>query len=272
MFGNQCGESFYEGHNLAFAHFGGIPSTIRYDNLKPAVIKVLLGRNRWENPKFIALRSHYGFESFFCLPGIDGAHEKGGVEGEIGRFRRRHLVPVPRVESLDDLNAAVAAADVSDDARVISGRPPVDGRRITVGEHFASEQPHLQTLTVESFDVAVVLEARVDHKARICVRQAYYSVPVRLAGNKIRVRLGASHLEILDRSTVVARHARSLHKGTETLTLDHYLEILTRKPRRDVGGDRFGPGPTGRDVHPRPINDSGIGHGAATATRPAPER
>jgi transposase len=235
VFGNQCGESFYEGHNLAFVSFGGVPETIRYDNLKPAVIKVLLGRSRWENPKFIALRSHYGFESFFCLPGIDGAHEKGGVEGEIGRFRRRHLVPVPRVASLGDLNAAVAEADVSDDARVISGRPPVDGRRITVGEHFASEQPHLQTLSVESFDVAVELVCRVDHKARICVRQAYYSVPVRLAGNKIRVRLGASHLEILDRSTVVARHARSLHKGTETLTLDHYLEILVRKPGALLG-------------------------------------
>ncbi|MDF1598151.1 MAG: IS21 family transposase, partial [Acidimicrobiia bacterium] len=171
-------------------YFGGVPGTIRYDNLKAAVIKVLLGRDRWENPKFIALRSHYGFESFFCLPGIDGAHEKGGVEGEIGRFRRRHLVPVPNVASLDDLNDLVAEADILDDVRVISGRLPVDGRRITVGEHFALEQPLLQTLTVESFDVAVDLEVRVDQKARICVRQAHYSVPVRLAGKKIRVRLG----------------------------------------------------------------------------------
>ena len=230
VFGNQCGESFYEGHNLAFTYFGGVPGTIRYDNLKPAVIKVLLGRDRWENPKFIALRSHYGFDSFFCLPGIDGAHEKGGVEGEIGRFRRRHLVPVPRVESLDELNTVVAAADISDDARVISGRPLVDGRRITAGEHFALEEPLLQELNPERFDVAVDLVCRVDHKARICVRQAHYSVPVRLAGRKVRVRLGASHLEILDGSKIVARHPRSLHKGVETLTLDHYLEILVRKP------------------------------------------
>ncbi|MFV1971977.1 MAG: IS21 family transposase, partial [Acidimicrobiia bacterium] len=83
---------------------------------------------------------------------------------------------------------------------------------------------------VEPFDVAVDLVCRVDHKARICVRQAYYSVPVRLAGRRVRVRLGASHLEILDGSKIVARHMRSLHKGTETLTLDHYLEILVRKP------------------------------------------
>ncbi len=230
VFGNQCGESFYEGHNLAFTYFGGVPKTIRYDNLKPAVIKVLLGRDRWENTKFIALRSHYGFESFFCIPGVDGAHEKGGVEGEIGRFRRRHLVPVPRVASLDELNALVATADVTDDARVISGRPLVDGRRITVGEHFALEQPHLQALNNEPFDVAVDLECRVDHKSRICVRQAYYSVPVHLTGSKIRVRLGASHLEVLDGSRVVAYHTRSLHKDVETLTLDHYLEILIRKP------------------------------------------
>jgi transposase len=235
VFGNQCGESFYEGHNLAFNYFGGVPGTIRYDNLKPAVIKVLLGRERWENTKFIALRSHYRFESFFCIPGLEGAHEKGGVEGEIGRFRRHHLVPVPRVGSLDELNALVARADIFDDDRVISGRPLIDGRRITVGEHFVLEQPFLQTPVDDLFDVAVELECRVDHKARICVRQAFYSVPVRLVRRKVRVRLGASDLEILDGSRVVARHVRSLHKGVETLTLDHYLEILVRKPGALLG-------------------------------------
>ncbi len=100
VFGNQAGEAFYEGHNLAFAYFGGVPTRIRYDNLRPAVLRVLLGRQRWENPKFVALRSHYGFDSFYCLPGPDGAHEKGGVEGEIGRFRRRWLLLVPVVSSL----------------------------------------------------------------------------------------------------------------------------------------------------------------------------
>ena len=230
VFGNECGESFYQGHNLAFDYFGGVPSTIRYDNLKAAVVKVLLGRQRWENPKFVALRSHYGFESFFCLPGEDGAHEKGGVEGEIGRFRRRHLVPLPRVESLDELHTFVAAADVIDDERVIAGRPLVDGRRVTVGEHFALEQPLLQPLPDGWFDTTVDLECRVDTKARVCVRQAFYSVPVRLIGSKIRVRLGASSLEAFDGATLVARHERSLHKGTESLMLDHYLEILVRKP------------------------------------------
>jgi transposase len=100
-FAHQAQEAFFEGHVLAFAAFGGVPwGQIRYDNLKPAVIRILKGRDRTENERFVALRSHYGFDAFFCEPGLEGAHEKGGVEGEVGRFRRRHLVPVPDVDSL----------------------------------------------------------------------------------------------------------------------------------------------------------------------------
>ena len=229
---HQCGESFYDGHNDAFAFFGGVPvGMIRYDNLKAAVLKVLLGRERECNETFIALRSHYLFESFFCLPGEEGAHEKGGVEGEIGRFRRNHLAPIVAVDSMDELNAYIAARGEAEDAvRRIDGRRLADGSLPTVDEHFALEQPHLSPLPAERFDVAVELSVRVDHKARICVRQAFYSVPARLVGRRVRVRLDATHVEAFDGGRVIARHPRSPHKRTETLALDHYLEILTRKP------------------------------------------
>ena len=111
-FTSQGQEAFLQGHVLAFAHFGGVPGRIRYDNLKPAVVKVLKGRNRTESDRFIALRSHYGYDSFFCRPGKDGAHEKGGVEGDIGRFRRRDLAPVPDVASLGELNRHISAGDL----------------------------------------------------------------------------------------------------------------------------------------------------------------
>lgn len=126
---------------------------IRYDNLKSAVSRVLFGRSRTESARWVAFRSHYGFDSFFCRPGKDGAHEKGGVEGEIGRFRRRHLVPVPSVESLAELNTLIAAADLLDDTRVITGRPT------TVAPAFAAELPALLPLTGEPFDPAWLLEA-----------------------------------------------------------------------------------------------------------------
>lgn len=223
-YANQAAESFFDGHVLAFARIGGVPARIRYDNLKPAVIRVLLGRERLENPRFIALRSHYGYDSFYCTPGLDGAHEKGGVEVEVGRFRRAHLSPPPRVASLAELNEQLAAADAAEDARRLTGRVE------TVGQAAARELPALRALPAEPFDATTPLIARVDLKARICVRQAYYSVPARLAGRKVAVRLSARTVEAYDGSRRVAVHERSLHKNTESLALDHYLEVLARKP------------------------------------------
>ena len=66
-----------EGHVIAFERLGGVPrGRIRYDNLRAAVTRVLKGRGRLETDRFVALRSHYGFDSFFCEPGRSGAHEK----------------------------------------------------------------------------------------------------------------------------------------------------------------------------------------------------
>jgi transposase len=223
-FATQAQEAFLEGHVLAFEYFGAVPGRIRYDNLKPAVIRVLRGRDRIESERFIALRSHYGFDGFFCIPGKEGAHEKGGVEGEIGRFRRRHLVPVPKVASLAELNELIAAGDLDDDERVITGRP------VTIGAAFAAERPHLAPLPGEPFDAARLLEARVDTRARVSVRQCYYSVPVRYAGRRLPVRLSATTVEVLDGPRVVARHERAAGKYVEVLTLDHYLEVLKIKP------------------------------------------
>ena len=224
-FAHQAQEAFFEGHVRAFAHFGGVPAgRIRYDNLKPAVTRILLGRDRVENERFIALRSHYGFDSFFCQPGEEGAHEKGGVEGEVGRFRRAHLVPVPHAGSLVELNAMIAGRMAADDDRRITRRAE------TVGEAFVAERARLHPLPAEPFDPTRLLSAKVDAKARVCVLQSWYSVPVRLAGRRVQVRLGAHQLEVLDGGQVVAVHQRSLHKHTQDLVLDHYLEVLARKP------------------------------------------
>lgn len=223
-FTTQAQEAFLDGHVRAFTHFAGVPARIRYDNLKPAVVRVLRGRDREESERFIALRSHYGFDSFFCLPGKQGAHEKGGVEGEIGRFRRRHLVPIPAVASLAELNELIAGRDVCDDQRVITGRP------VTVAMAFAAEADRLMALPAEPFDAARLLSARVDTRARVAVRQCYYSVPARFAGRRLPVRLSATTVEVLDGATVIARHERAVGRYVEVLALDHYLEVLKIKP------------------------------------------
>ena len=77
-YANEAQESFLDGHVKAFEVLGGVPTKmIRYDNLKPAVLKCLLGRERFENPKFVALRSHYPLtelrHAFVQVSGLFGA-------------------------------------------------------------------------------------------------------------------------------------------------------------------------------------------------------
>ncbi len=217
-------QAFLEAHALAFAWFGGVFATVRYDNLRSAVKKVLKGRRRVESDRFVAMRSHYLFESAFTRPGKEGAHEKGGVEGEVGRFRRNHLVPVPEVASLGELNAILAAACEADLARRIAGRPE------TVGEALERERELLRPLPTERFDATETVTPRVDSKALVTVRQNRYSVPVALAGLRVAVRIGASEIEISHSGTLVARHERLHGRYGTAAKLDHYLELLKIKP------------------------------------------
>jgi transposase len=220
---NECQAVFLDGHVRGFEHLGGVPDRIRYDNLKAAVTKVLKGRTRVEAERFVALRSHYGFDSFFCQPGVKGAHEKGGVESEVGRFRRRHLVPVPHVATMAELNDLLTLAMGRDDRRHIAHR------HADVGEHFALEAPLLRPMPAEPFDTTVVSSHRVDRKSRVSVRGCLYSVPARLVGRRVDAVVGAETVDVADGPTVVASHARA-RKGDEVLVLDHYLEVLKLKP------------------------------------------
>lgn len=227
-YANEAQESFIDAHVRAFEHFDGVPGRVRYDNLKTAVTKIMSGRNRVENDRFVTLRSHYGFESFFCEPGIGGAHEKGGVEHDIGRFRRSHLVPVPVFDTLDDLNAHIDECMRADDTRFVIGRG--EGAGDIVASLFRFEHGALWQLPAERFSAVVRLSARVDTKSRVCVRQCFYSVPARHAGQRLDVELGAETVTMTVAGKVVATHRRALHRGSEVLELDHYLEVLWKRP------------------------------------------
>ena len=146
------------------------------------------------------------------------------MEGEGGRFRRNHCVPMPVVDSIEELNALLEAADDADDARRIGNRAN------SVGQDWAFEKTLLRPLPSESFDTALTLTPRVDRFAQVMVRCNQYSVPARFIGHRLRVKLSASAVIVYDRNSVVARHQRAIGKGAKVLDLDHYLEILHRKP------------------------------------------
>jgi transposase len=221
---HQTQQAFLEGHVAAFEFFNGVFKRLRYDNLTSAVKQVLRGRKRVESDRFVQLRSHYLYESFFTLVGLEGAHEKGGVEGEGGRFRRTHLVPVPQAADLAEFNRQLRGACIADLERTIVGREH------TVGAMHEIEQPKLRTLPEYAFITDEILDARVSAKSLVTVKQNAYSVPVSLVGSTVVVRVGARRISISKDHQVVAQHPRLAGRFGCHAQLDHYLDLLTRKP------------------------------------------
>jgi len=218
---NATQQAFLEAHEHAFRYFGGVFHHLRYDNLKSAVQRVLRGHRREETTRFIAFRSHWRFASEFCTPGA--GHEKGGVEGEIGYFRRNHWVPLPEAGDLEDLNRYLLACCQQDQLRQIEGV----GQR--VGSALLAEQAHLLPLAAEPFDLTERSWVTVDGLGCVRVRTNRYSAPL-APGTKVEARITASHIEIWQSGVCVARHERCYRRKQQILDLEQYLDVLEKKP------------------------------------------
>ena len=214
-------QAFLEAQQLAFHYFGGVFQRIRYDNLKAAVKRIVRGFRREETARFVAFRSHWRFQAEFCTPGE--GHEKGGVENEVGTFRRNHWVPVPKAKDLAALNVALLAGCREDEARVLAGRNQ------TVGAALLVERAHLLPLATEDFDLAEVSFPRVNASGCVKVGTNAYSVPLAV-GTRPRVNLGAASVEIWHETRRVAVHERCYARNQEIFDLEHYLDALTHKP------------------------------------------
>ncbi len=214
-------QAFLEAHEHAFGYFGGVFRRLRYDNLGAAVKRVLRGSRREETARFIAFRSHWRFAAEFCTPGE--GHEKGGVENEVGTFRRNHWVPLPQARDLAELNEHLLAACRADEARTLAGRTQPLGAALLI------EREHLLPLVEEGFDLTEVSFPVVDRLGRVRVRTNAYSVPLR-TGTQAQAKIAATTIEVWHDGRCVARHDRCYGRQQEILDLEHYLDVLAHKP------------------------------------------
>ena len=217
-------ECFFTGHEAAFQLFGGVPRRITYDNLTTAVQKVLVGRNRTEQEAFVAFRGHHLFESFFCLPGKDGAHEKSLVETLVGYVRRNFLVPIPDVPSWEALNQELLRRCMAEDARTVVGRA------VAIGAAWEEERPLLLPRQPHPYPCCRTVPVRGTRLGLVTFERNRYSVPSRYAGERLLLRAYPWQVEITTGTTVVARHVRLYGKDGEQLDPLHYLSVLERKP------------------------------------------
>src|SRR5208282_3033752 len=130
-------------------------------------------------------RSHWRFQSEFCTP--EEPHEKGGIEGEAGYFRRNHWVPLPNARDLTELNMLLLAACREEERRQIAGHSE------PVGVAMAAERQYLLALA-QSFDLAEISFPRVDGLGCVRARTNLYSAPA-APGRTVEVRLYPTYIE-----------------------------------------------------------------------------
>ena len=215
-------EAFLEGHNHAFAYFGGVPRTILYDNTKLAVARILGDGTRMKTRAFSELQSHYLFAEKFGRPGK--GNDKGKVEGLVGYARRNFMVPVPRCATWEELNAALLVQCRKRRERKLRGQPQ------TIGERFEKDRERLLPLPAAPYEACEKRSTRVTSMALVRYRANDYSVPVEWGYREVLVKGFVHEVVICVASEVIARHPRSYEREDMIFDPLHYLSLLEQKP------------------------------------------
>jgi transposase len=219
---NQQQEALFEGHDKAFNFFGGVPRTVWYDRMSQAVKKAIPGRRPEEQEAFIAFRSHYLFESRFCNP--REAHEKGLVENLVGYARRNYMVPVPEVDSFQELNELLKQRCQAEARRRLRGESQ------TIGEMWEQEKPRLLPLPAYSFPCCRTVPVRPNRFSMVTFQTNRYSVPVDCTSKALLLRAFVDRVEITDGTGVMAVHERCYGREQDILDVFHYLPLLKKRP------------------------------------------
>lgn len=221
-FYRQNEESFLEGLSAGLRFFGGAPARVIFDNAKVAV-KEGFGVFAKVQDRYKAFAAHHAFKTEFC--NVASGHEKGLVEGLVGYIRRNVLVPVPRLETIDQLNNALHTKCLKYRSHIIKGR------NLSVGQMVEIEASKLTALPQYIFDTSRSLIATVDEFSTYRFDTNTYSVPFNYVGKDVSVKGYGNIIKVMFRNVEIATHSRSYGRGEVKYEIDHYIDLIEQRPR-----------------------------------------
>jgi transposase len=221
-FHRQNEESFLEGNRSGFEHFAGVPAKVIFDNAKVAV-KEGFGAHAKVQERYRILSAHYAFQTEFC--NIAAGHEKGLVEGLVGWIRRNVLVPIPRVDSIEELNKVLLERCLK------YRRHKIDRKELTVGQMVEIEKPKLTVLPKYRFDTSKSIVTKVDSFATIKFDYNYYSVPVAYVNKDVTIKGYGNEVIIVHKQAELSKYPRCYGRGESHYRLEHYIDLIEQRPR-----------------------------------------
>jgi transposase len=216
-------EMVLDAHVRAFEFFGGSCRKGIYDNLKTVVTKVLMGKDRQFNRRFLNLASHYLFEPIACTPAA--GWEKGQVENQVKFIRQRLFVPRPKFANIDELNQWLRDRCLT----MAAGHEHPEFKDRTVAEYFSEEKGQLVAVR-SPFDGYKETPARVATTALVSFDRNRYSVNASSVGRTVMLRAYADRIVIVHEGEVIGEHRRQFGRDKVIYDAWHYVDVLKHKP------------------------------------------
>ena len=223
LFRSQNLEAFLEAQQRMFDYFEGIPSRLIFDNAKVAV-KEGFGKHAVATDGYRAFAAHYAFKTDFC--NIASGNEKGLVENLVGYSRRNFMVPVPKANNIEELNTQLL-----DRCLEYRKNHKIDAHRLPVNDAYQIDKRYLHAIPAYRYDTSRTVICEVGDYSTVRFEKNNYSVPVRYLRKTVTVKGYADKVMILYRGKLIASFDRLYGSGKTSYRLEHYIDLLERKPR-----------------------------------------
>ena len=220
---NEQWPYFIAGHIGAFEHYKGVVERVFYDNLRSCVLADY-GKNAVKQERFKLFEAHYGFKAVFM--NIAAGNEKGAVENLCGIVKQIAFTPIPRGDTLKEIQGQVAA-------RCLEYRTyhKIKGRQRGILEMSIEERACLYPLPVKRFEAHITVEAIVGSDLTFRFDTVKYSLPLEYVGKTVTLRVLPYEIEAWYKGQLVYRHIRPFARGENRYIPEHYLPLLEMRPR-----------------------------------------
>lgn len=222
FFPSQNQECLLTGLQRIFAHIGGVPIRLRFDNMSTAVAQVLEGSERVLTDSFRRFMLHYRFQADFCNPAA--GNEKGNVENKVGYIRRNVFVPIPTITSFEDFNSTLWEWSEKDAQREHYRK------ETTIQSLWETEQKALLPLPKYPFPVYRYETVSLNKYGFATVDTNKYGLSPALSGEKVQVKIFFDHIEFYHDHQLAGQYPRSYGHNVEFYNWTQYIGILCRKP------------------------------------------
>lgn len=223
VYRNEKLEMVFDAHNKAFQFFEGTTKKGIYDNMKTAVQKVFVGKDRRFNLRFAEMASHYLFEPIACTPAA--GWEKGQVESQVSTGRRNFFTPLRCVDNLGEINKQLCGECIEWAQK--TAHPEFKERK--VWDVYQDEKQSLLEYR-HPFDAYKTESSVVSSYSLINYDTNMYSVDCDYVNKVAEVRAYVDKIIIVFKGKVIGEHVRCFEKKKRVYDPWHYIAVLERKP------------------------------------------